>query len=92
MRARADFFSLQIVGGIINELDPIGLLRQGAPSDEYDEEIKKITSLIKQYNDVVELGNAIYDIFVDSVGKETAGDIRAYVKIAEKILARIRNK
>jgi hypothetical protein len=79
----------EIIASIINKLDPIGLLKNGAPKDEYYGEIQKIATLVKRRKDKIELGKLIQNIFVESFDEETAGNIDIYLEAAENILREI---
>lgn len=59
-----------IIKEIINRWDPIGLLEDGAPDDEYDFEILKITNQITDYNSIYDLSNYIYNLFLKMFGDE----------------------
>jgi hypothetical protein len=74
-----------IVKGIIDKIDPIGLLSQGAPVDEYDEEIHKIVSGLRTCDNVEKIQKLIYNIFKESFGQETAGNISLYLEAAKTI-------
>lgn len=71
----------------INNWDPIGLLEIGAPKNEYEQEIVKISSKIMLENNKDKLGEIIYEIFLemfdDCVFNKT---IEECVEIAEKII------
>lgn len=53
----------KIVSRIINEWDPIGLLAGGAPSNEYDIEIKDICKKITMTSTDTELSMIIFESF-----------------------------
>jgi len=71
---------------VINAHDPVGLISGGAPEDEYDSEIIKVTRLLP--SDRKALAEGIHDIFVKSFDEQSAGGIERYELIAEKILER----
>lgn len=54
---------------IINEWDPVGLLSH-SPEDEYCVEIDKIQALLCMTDNLLELTEGIYALFVESFGKE----------------------
>ncbi|MGN7358116.1 hypothetical protein ACTHPF_15205 [Paenibacillus sp. SAF-054] len=59
-----------IVAVIINGWDPVGLLAGGAPSNEYDIEIKEISKRINLTTTEIELAKIIYDTFKNKMGIE----------------------
>lgn len=79
-----------LIKEIINRLDPIGLLKQGAPDDEYDDEIKKIAIGLPICNSVTDIQELVYNIFKENFGQETAGDISLYLDIAKSIFDKIK--
>lgn len=75
---------------IVNRLDPVGLLGDGAPKDEYSEEIRLIASYIQDYTNVTKLGELIYSIFLESFDKEIVGKKDDYLKVAEEIIEELK--
>lgn len=80
--------NIEIIRKVINDADPIGLLKMGAPKNEYDSEILEI------YRDIIKcesisqpkLAAIMYDTFVvwfDGVG---VGPYSIYDSMATKIL------
>ena len=61
---------MDFVKRIIDEWDPIDLLSH-APDDEYHSEIEEIRYLLHMTDDSVELAEGIFNVFVDSFGKDT---------------------
>jgi hypothetical protein len=57
----------------IDEADPIGLLEDGAPADEYATEIGTIVSRVLNAHSVEEVTTVIHEEFVRWFGDETAG-------------------
>ncbi len=76
----------QNVKTVVNAMDPIGLIKGGAPEDEYDLEINKIIELIEQGSAEHELADRIYQIFVNYFTSDLAGEKSKYTAIAERIL------
>lgn len=75
-----------IVKTIIDKWDPIELLSH-APNDEYHSEIKEIEYLLSLTNDPIELSNSIYEIFVESFGKDVFRKTKSEcTQIAQMIL------
>jgi len=74
-----------LVKEIVNKIDPIGLLKQGAPSDEYEEEIQRIAAKFRICNSTEDIQKLVYNIFKENFGQETAGDISLYLDIAQQL-------
>lgn len=53
----------KVVKKHINRWDPISLLAGGAPSDEYDSEIKHVVDAVLNSNDQIAVAEAIKNIF-----------------------------
>lgn len=78
---------MSTVKTIIDNWDPIGIL-SFSPADEYHYEILKIEHLILSINDVHELGEGIYNIFLCSFGEDVFRKSKSEcITIAESILA-----
>lgn len=71
---------------IINEFDPINLLKQGMPGDEYEGEIQSIVGGLSKCNDIPQVQLLIFSIFKDSFGANSAGSIDLYLEPAKKFL------
>ena len=54
---------------IIDEWDPIDLLSH-APDDEYHSEIEAVRYLLHMTDDSAELADGIFNVFVESFGKD----------------------
>ena len=70
---------------VLNEEDPIGLIRGGAPGDEYDPEIGTILPRLKEAASVAGLRRVIHEEFVRWFGAETAGPEELYARVAERV-------
>ena len=70
---------------ILNELDPQGLLKMGAPSDEYTIEATSIASLIKQDMSKQDILDLVYGVFKEMFGDELAGERSSYQRIADRV-------
>lgn len=70
---------------IVNKHDPIGLLKIGCPSDEYDPEIRKIMPLLMKATSREEFHDVVYHIFVQMFDKKTAGQRKKYGKLSKDI-------
>lgn len=60
---------MDFVKRVIDEWDPIDLLFH-APDDEYHSEIEAIQHLLSITDDSGELAEGIFNVFVDSFGKD----------------------
>jgi len=60
--------ALEIIGAIIRAWDPYNLINEGAPSDEFDDQIAKITARAPAFYGIDEIALAISDVFSDSFG------------------------
>lgn len=72
---------------IVNAADPIGLLRQGAPDDEYHPEIDEIAFWLPKWKcrTVTQTHAVVYGVFVTWFGARVAGPRGAYRRIATEI-------
>ena len=61
---------MDFVKRIIDEWDPIDLLSH-APDDEFHSEIDEIGYLVRMIDDSVVLAEGIFNVFVESFGKDT---------------------
>jgi len=55
--------TLLFVQDVINNLDPMGLLKQGAPKDEYNNEIQQIVSGLRMCNTIEDIQQLVYKVF-----------------------------
>ena len=70
---------------MVTEEDPIGLIRLGAPADEYDPEIGTILPRLKEASSIVALRRIVHEEFSSWFGVETAGSEEQYGRVAERI-------
>ena len=77
---------------ILNEEDPVGLIRLGAPLDEYDPEVGTVLPRLKDCLDESGLRRVLHEEFARWFGPETAGSEQAYARAAERIWAVIRDE
>ena len=61
---------MDFVKKVIDEWDPIDLLSH-APDDEYHSEIEEIRYLLQMTDDSAELAEGIFNVFIESFGKDT---------------------
>jgi Domain of unknown function (DUF1871) len=63
---------------VINEWDPIGLLDDGEPDDEYTPEIRDIVQLLTSIKSVDELAVIIHKVFLKWFGEDSTDLIEYY--------------
>ncbi|WP_041808133.1 DUF1871 family protein [Evansella cellulosilytica] len=73
----------------VNNWDPELLLEMGAPDDEYEFEIERITKEISRCQDEIEVAEVIKDIFDDSFGRDFP--LEECLEIAKKIWVNLHN-
>ena len=76
---------LKEVKQLVNKADPLRLLQQGAPSDEYDQEIAKVLAHLHKCETVDELRRSVFAIFLESFGLTSAGSERDYQELASAL-------
>lgn len=76
----------EAIQDILRRHDPVELIAQGAPDDEYDYIADKILSLSAEKGED-ELANSIYQIFTTLFDENLAGDKRKYLILAKEILS-----
>jgi hypothetical protein len=75
----------RLVEKILNKYDPIGLIKLGAPEDEYSSEAKEIIHQLDVVKNINELSQTIWAIFVCSFDLSIAGPVNYYKLIAAEI-------
>lgn len=70
------------VAQLVNKADPLRLIQQGAPSDEYDQEIAKILAHLSKCETVDDLRRSVFAIFLESFGSTSAGSEADYQELA----------
>lgn len=78
---------MDVVREEINELDPIGLLKNGAPEDEYKREIDDIANRIYTAQSPIQVQTIIFAVFVYKFDLEEALPIRKYADTTRNIWA-----
>ena len=76
---------LEEVKQLVNKADPLRLLQQGAPSDEYDQEIAKILAHLHKCETIDELRRSVFAIFLESFGSTSAGSELDYQELASAL-------
>ncbi len=69
----------------INDADPMGLLKGGAPTDEYGPEIGTIVPRVVNAQNVDEITALVHEEFLRWFGDDTAGPRQAYEAPARRI-------
>ena len=77
--------NFQLIRSVINNLDPMNLIKNGAPKDEYDAEVSLIVAGLKNCKDVKDLQELIHDIFKTNFNEKTVLDSDFYSRIAHGI-------
>ena len=78
-----------IVKEEIDKIDPIGLLKLGAPPNEYAAEIRGITLRIRQTSSWLWLSEIMYIVFSYNFDMEDAGPQTKYMEAAKRISDKI---
>lgn len=92
MKMKKEYFGqYKILREIINKADPMGLISQGAPEHEYDQEVSLILPKISKNKNNDEVANIIQDVFVNMFGEEAKINIAVYEEIARKWLKEVRD-
>ncbi len=76
---------LSMVKQVLSKLDPINLMKHGAPADEYDQEAAKIVAGLRRCTTTQEVQQLIYTVFEELFGREIAGNSDLYREAATKI-------
>lgn len=75
------------VAKVISNHDPAGLIAGGAPKNEYHDEITKVVSLLKNWDDEYLVGSATQDIFRKSFNEDVKDDDDFYLDLARELIA-----
>jgi hypothetical protein len=78
--------NIKEIQNILRKHDPICLIAQGAPDDEYDSFADKIL-LVQKKENVEELAKSIHEIFIAMFDEKLAGSLEKYRDIAYEILS-----
>lgn len=71
---------------ILFEHDPIGLIRCGAPHNEYSPESQSITPQLVDGMSVEEVAEVVFEEFIKWFDEKLVGDYDRYVRIASDIV------
>ena len=69
----------------IDEADPIGLLKIGAPPDEYSPEVGTVVPRVSHATDVEEVKRILHEEFVRWFGGKIAGPEMTYEALAKQV-------
>jgi hypothetical protein len=75
----------EIVGRIIRAWDPYCLIAEGAPTDEFDGEIAKITARIPSFRSSADVASAISEVFLSSFGQAESFSFKDCSESAEQM-------
>lgn len=90
---KAYFHALrEIVSRALNEADPLGLLRMGAPEDEYDPEVDTILPRLRGAASEADVRTILHEEFVRWFDESLAGAPEVYDGAARKIWAYLQAK
>jgi len=70
---------------VLNERDPLGLIRLGAPLNEYSPEVRTILPRLATAASLVEVRQVVYEEFVRWFGAEVAGKETRYDGVARDL-------
>lgn len=72
MKDRRDYErTIEIVGSVVRAWDPHCLIAEGAPIDEFDDQIARITARIPGFHSPADAAQVISDVFSRSFGPDT---------------------
>jgi len=77
---------------IINDADPIGLIKAGAAQNEYEPQARAIEEKLVDQDSAQSLRNEIHQVFADWFDENLAGPQDRYTAIAERIWALRENR
>jgi|GEM_PF-62749 ElaA protein len=70
---------------ILNEADPMGLIKSGSPKDEYLPEAKAIEGRLATMSSIDDTRELVHGVFADWFSDELAGEPARYAELAERI-------
>jgi len=77
---------------IFNEADPLGLIKMGAPPDEYVSEIEAAMYRIDEMKDIKTTRVVLHDVFSTMFDKHYAGTEGTYTALAALLFAYLRGE
>jgi hypothetical protein len=75
----------ELIKRAIDKADPIHLLEIGAPDDEYESEIREVTSRVRKCTNLEEVQTLLHEVFVKWFDERIAGPKELYRAPAEVI-------
>jgi hypothetical protein len=85
---KAQFAALRdAVSQALRDADPIGLITDGAPVDEYDSEVGTVLPRLRGASSSADVRVILHEEFIHWFGDEVAGGIERYDRAAESIWA-----
>jgi hypothetical protein len=63
--------AVEIIGDVIRAWDPFSLMADGAPADEFDDQIAKITARVPTFRRSSDAAEAVSAVFSEAFGSET---------------------
>ena len=92
MKDRSDYEkALGIVGRMIRAWDPYSLIAEGAPADEFDEEIAQVVVQIPHCRDIDDIAKAISDVFSEAFGPDSFTPVNCF-RPAQEIYMELRHE
>lgn len=76
---------IKIVVEVINRHDPMSILVDGQPEDEYNSEATRILSAVYKQNDLNDLRKRVREIFIKSFGIDPKYDLSYLDKMTKEI-------
>ncbi len=83
---------LKLIERLLIKHDPQGLLKMGAPKDEYSSEAEMIAVQLSDCKSAHDIKELIYAVFIIQFSFKTAGGIQNYWSIAHDIWKGIKEK
>ncbi len=77
---------------LLAEHDPLGLIRMGAPRDEYSLEAKTIVARMGEARSALELRDVFHEEFVRWFDAGTAGSVEHYTAVADQLWADLQGR
>ena len=90
MKDRYDYKeAVRITGMVIRKWDPMNLIHEGAPEDEFDQEIAKVVAAASRSKTPYDLASSMSEIFTSSLGTTFSQEDCMFP--ASKIMAKLRD-
>lgn len=82
----------ELTADVIREWDPYGLLKDGAPIDEFDHEISSVAADLGRIKTAMDAAHAVARVFSSSFGDHTRFSPEACASVGEKLFSRLRER